>query len=237
MTDEGLSNLVIVTGHAIYLGRYGDPSDDRDWFLQDYERGEPSLLIEHIHTGVDIAGGDPAALIVFSGGQTRRAAGPRSEALGYWLVAEHFGWWGVAGVEPRTTTEEFATDSLQNFLFSLCRYREWTGSFPNHVTLVSWEFKQQRFEIIRRALGYPEHRFTFVGANDPPNPTEAARGEEAALAAMGADPYCAGDVLRGKRLQRNPFSRTPPYRMSSPELAGLLDHGGPDLFTGALPWR
>jgi hypothetical protein len=236
-TDGGLSNLVIVTGHAIYLGTHGDPSDDRDWFLQDYERGEPSLLIEHIHAGVDIAAADPAALIVFSGGQSRRAAGPRSEALGYWLLADHFGWWGASGVEPRATTEEYATDSFQNLLFSLCRYREWTGGFPDHVHLVSWEFKRRRFELIRRALGFPEDRFTFVGANQPPNPTEATRGEESALAAIDADPYCTGDVLRRKRIQRNPFSRTPPYEVSCPELAGLLRHGGPDLFRGDLPWR
>lgn len=64
---------------------------------------------------------DPEALLLFSGGQTRRAAGPRSEGLSYWVVAEAAGWWGHEDVRNRTFTEEHARDSFENLLFSLCR--------------------------------------------------------------------------------------------------------------------
>ena len=38
-------------------------------------------------------------------GQTRKAAGPRSEAEGYWLVAEAAAWWGSHQVRERAFTE------------------------------------------------------------------------------------------------------------------------------------
>lgn len=41
--------------------------------------------MDHISLGVHEAAKDPHAMLLFSGGQTRRAAGPRSEALSYWV--------------------------------------------------------------------------------------------------------------------------------------------------------
>lgn len=79
-------------------------------FYSLFQRGEPSFYIEHIRAGIDVAGRDPSSLLVFSGGQTRREAGPRSEAQSYWNLAEHFRWWSTSEVSGRTTTEEFARD-------------------------------------------------------------------------------------------------------------------------------
>jgi len=53
--------------------------------------GEARSFIEHIRLGVEAVAADPKALLLFSGGQTRRAAGPRSEGLSYWVVAEAAG--------------------------------------------------------------------------------------------------------------------------------------------------
>ena len=64
------------------------------------------------------------ALLVFSGGQTRREAGPRSEADGYLALARAFGWWGWVEVAERATDEAFARDSFENLLFGLCRFKE-----------------------------------------------------------------------------------------------------------------
>ena len=44
----------------------------------------------HIRRGVEVAAKDPSAVLVFSGGQTRPDAGPRSEGVSYFRVAEHF---------------------------------------------------------------------------------------------------------------------------------------------------
>jgi len=43
---------------------------------------------------VGIAARDEGALLLFSGGETRRDAGPRSEAQSYWAIAESKGWFG-----------------------------------------------------------------------------------------------------------------------------------------------
>ena len=45
--------------------------------------GTSKALVGHIQAGVRLMAFDPSALLVFSGGQTRAAAGPRDEgALG-----------------------------------------------------------------------------------------------------------------------------------------------------------
>lgn len=67
--------------------------------------GQAHSFIGHIQEGIVQAEADETALLLFSGGQTRKAAGPRSEAEGYWLVAEAAGWWGHAGVRDRAFTE------------------------------------------------------------------------------------------------------------------------------------
>ena len=45
-------------------------------------------------------------------------------------------------VAQRTVTEEFALDSYQNVLFSICRFREIVGHYPDKITVVSFTFKK-----------------------------------------------------------------------------------------------
>ena len=73
--------------------------------VPDQVPGQAHSFIEHIQTGIQHAEHDPGALLLFSGGQTRKAAGPRSEAEGYWLVAEAAKWWGSTPVRARAFTE------------------------------------------------------------------------------------------------------------------------------------
>jgi len=233
---RNLVRLVAVTGHAIYLAEHDAPLDDRNWFLQEYELGEPPLLLEHIRRGVEIAHADATSLLVFSGGQSRAAAGPRSEAEGYWRLANRFDWWGLNEVEQRSATEGYARDSFENLLFSICRFREWTGEYPQHVDLLSWEFKRERFDLIRGALRLLEDKFTFIGVNQPPDLAAATAGEARAVAAIALDPYGSGPEIQSKRNARNPFHLTAPYPLSCPEIQDLLSHTGPALFTGPLPW-
>lgn len=56
----------------------------------------------------------------------------------------------------RMVTEEFARDSHENLLFSICRFSEMTGNYPSKITVVGFEFKRQRFQDIHRySIGYP----------------------------------------------------------------------------------
>ncbi|GJR83501.1 hypothetical protein Tco_0154286, partial [Tanacetum coccineum] len=92
-----LKNLVMVAGHSIYTSSSCDKIDTEDsWFLESYQKnpGQASTFVEHIKEGVESAARDDEALLLFSGGETRKDAGPRSEAQSYWTVAESKGWFG-----------------------------------------------------------------------------------------------------------------------------------------------
>jgi hypothetical protein len=214
--------------------------------------------IEHILKGVELADQDPESLLVFSGGQTRREAGPRSEAQSYWMVANHFRWWWRTNVSLRATTEEYARDSYENFLFSICRFIECTGNpCPDKVTVVSWTFKKERFDLHRDAIRFPSMsaRYDFKGVNNPVDLNGAIESEiDNARDPFNKDPYGSGDNphtyavkgntrtvnLRVKRQERNPFNRVAPYELSCPALTGLLQypsqHRGTQVYSGSLPW-
>jgi hypothetical protein len=227
---------MIAPGHAIW-NLCGDPAADASWYLRGYQRGEPRFYLEHIRRAVELTAADAASLLVFSGGQTFPEAGPRSEAFGYWALAEHFAWWGAAEVRARSILEDFSRDSFDNVLYSICRFREFTGAWPQRITVAGWGFKAPRFaELHRAALRFPAERFHYVAVNDPPDLATAARGEAEIRAAFAADPYGCGAVLAEKREARNPYRTQHGFRTSCPELAALLDHRGPEMFAGPLPW-
>ena len=246
-----LENLILVAGHAIYVGeKFDDPTSDRSWCLEDFQKGEPPLYIEHIRHGVELAAEDRKALLLFSGGQTRYKAGPISEAQSYWMVANHFDWWGATGACLRTSTEEFARDSFENLLFGICRFFECVRNYPKEIRVVSWAFKQSRFNLHREAINFPKSRFRFEGFNNPEDLLSATSGEEKnAIIPFKRDPYGTeesslsrsskdtGTHLGDKRKERNPFNRQHSYELSCHDLAKLLRHRGPQHYGGALPWN
>lgn len=230
-----IPNAVIVAGHAICIDPAG-PFAESNWILLPFQRNEVPCYIGHIEAGVRAAAADPEALLVFSGGYSRAEAGPRSEAASYFWIADRLGWFGRPEVRARTITEEFARDSYENLLYSLCRVREFTGQFPGHVSFVSWQFKEERFQLHRESIRWQAARFTYIGANNPPDLAQAVEAETRNRAAYVADPYSSSPAFRAKRDARNPFRRTPGYLLHLPELAPLFAHEGPDPFTGPLPW-
>lgn len=247
---EDLDNLILVAGHAVYVAdNYDNPASDNNWFLQEFQKGEPAFYIEHIRCGVDLATDDPKSLLVFSGGQTRYEAGPKSEAQSYWLIADHFNWWWRTKVRLRAIAEEFARDSFENLLFGICRFREAVGRYPQKIMVVSWAFKKRRFELHRRAICFPKSRFILKGVNNPIDLTKAEEGEAKAIADFKEDPYGTrknqgekdkdGKLIKflgDKRDYRNLFNRQHGYTVSCPELVNLLLHRGRDYYEGELPW-
>jgi len=189
-----------------------------------------------VKRAVEVAAQQSDSLLVFAGGQTDAAAGPRSEGQGYWLAAEYFDWFGHPQVRGRATTEEFSLDSFQNLLYGICRFREVVGGYPEAIVALGWKFKSARFDVHRRALHFPAARFRYEGVNDPPTIAENLPFEQARALLFERDPYGATPEPAGKRAARNVFRRYHGYRESCPELAGLLAHRGPELFAGPLPW-
>lgn len=230
-----LENLVLVAGHAIPR-RFDNLTDDASWFLKHFQAGEGPYYVQHVRAGVELAAADPRALLVFAGGQTDSAAGPRTEAQGYWLIAEHHGWYGMADVATRATTEEFSLDSMLNLLYGICRFRECTSRYPHHITVAGWAFKGPRFDFHRHALRFPAERFRYAGVNDPDNLNVNLPFELQRLQDFRLDPYGASPNLAAKREARNPFRRFHGYAHTCPELRNLLAHAGPELYEETLPW-
>ena len=96
-------------------------------------------------------------------GETRPVAGPRSEGQSYWNLANHL-YRNDKSMEKvfleRVVSEEFARDSYENLLFSLCRFFEMTGRYPEKLTVVGFGFKEKRFtDLHRKAVRFPKERF------------------------------------------------------------------------------
>ena len=237
----GLDGLVVVAGHGVITSDFTAVEDNASWFLEAYQQvpGQAASFVRHIEAGVAAAAADPRSLLLFSGGETRAAAGPESEGGTYWKVADLKGWWGHEGVRARALAEEGARDSLENLLFSLCRFHEVTGRYPARVAVVSYDFKRDRFEQHhRRAARFPAGAFRYVGTPAPEAAAAGAReGERKTLATFAADPYgCLTPALVAKREQRDPFASAGRYVGSCPELQGLLQHCGRECYAGPLPW-
>lgn len=270
-----LSHLVLVAGHAVMTGTdVHEITAPSNWLLLDYQRDQLSTFVAHIRRGVEIARQDPQALLIFSGGETRAKAGPRSEAQSYWTAANHANWFVTEpaneselvstppavsppadDVSSRAVTEEYARDSFENLLFSVCRFNEVTGHYPARITVVGFSFKAERFRTLHRAaLRYPEAQFAYDGI-DPPmmsdattDPVAAAAASKARAALLSAeqsasfrpfqlDPYSCHPPLSLKKRARNPFRRSHRgYEHSCPELKPLLRFCARTVFEGTLPW-
>jgi hypothetical protein len=248
-------NLIIVAGHSVTVsGHLQDADrDEKDWFLLEYQKGQglPQAIYSHIKAGIDEAQKDPKALLIFSGGETRAVSGPQTEAQAYFHVADAMNLWSKSDESPpssiraRTITEEFATDSFENLIFSICRFREITGSYPKKITVVSFSFKRKRFETLHApALRWPANRFQYKGVDPSPGTgfdlQRSKKGEfNNAAKPFESDPYgCHSIVLQEKRKSRNPFQRTPPYLLSCPEMNHLLQFCGPELIPiEKVPWN
>lgn len=94
-----------------------------------------------------------------SSGQTRPPPAPLlSEAQSYLAIAQAMSLLpaatsslpasGPLPLTARVTTEEFALDSYQNLLFAIARFREFTGNYPQKITVVGYGMKRNRFVIL-----------------------------------------------------------------------------------------
>lgn len=241
---RSLKNAIVVCAHAVYHGgpklRPAQMAEmDKYWTLKPFQQGEGIEYISHIQRGVTLAAQDQSALLIFSGGQTRP---PHilSEAQSYHDVACAFTFWGKRDVLSRTTTEEFARDSIDNLLFSIARFQECVGSLPDNVTIISWRFKEARFRHHAWSIRWPHSRFHFEGVGVPDDLQLAEQEEQHTLDKFKADcsGYGAGENgLYVKKLQRNPFRRQHGYAISCPDMSVVLAWTAPTRVSEKeVPW-
>lgn len=69
-------------------------------------------------------------------------------------------------------------DSFQNLLFSIARFREYTGHFPEKITVVGYEMKRSRFvNLHRAAIRWPLNKFQYIGIDPEEDMANASEGE------------------------------------------------------------
>lgn len=224
---KSLTHLILLPGHAIQwctdVGK--SPKDESCWYLQSFQKGQVPLFLEHIRRAIEEAANDPKSLLIFSGGQTRPGVGLRTEAHSYFSAAEAMGFFADfdgTNVYDRSVSEDFAKDSLENLMFSVCRFKEIVGHYPRKITVVGFPFKGPRFvELHRKAINFPLENFKYIGVE--------VRGYKQSHIVDGAyadfknDLYGCGDKLKEKRASRNPYHHFHAYKESCPDMTNYLD--------------
>ena len=210
--ETDLDDLIIVPGHAIYL-KQGFPTSESDWILESFQKGQTEYFINHIREGIKLLESTKSSLLIFSGGQTRKNS-PLSEAQSYWNIAYYSNW--LRGLTQRVAVEGYARDSLENVVYSVCRFYQVTGKMPNHIYIVGFGFKMKRFvDLHRQAIEYPVSRFTYISADD-------VQINDTAYSEFENDIFGCSPNLQAKRTNRNPFKHKPGYQITCPNLNSLF---------------
>ncbi|KLU83819.1 hypothetical protein MAPG_02869 [Magnaporthiopsis poae ATCC 64411] len=180
------NHLIVVCGHAIWLGGPQKGQDEAEWLIESYKQGETPTFIEHIKAGLRSLGDDDRSALAFSGGPTWKETA-LSEARSYANLAAANGYFGFISLEdpstngaqphplspiplwPRIILEEQALDSYYNVLFSVVAFWRRYAAWPVKLTIVSHAFKRMRIvDAHCAAIGFPLDRVDFIGI-DPPN--------------------------------------------------------------------
>ncbi|GFF85848.1 uncharacterized protein C57A10.07 [Aspergillus udagawae] len=187
--------------------------------IEPFQRGETPTFTAHVQAGLGALADDPYGLLVFSGGPTKKDRTDIPEGTSYHNLAKDNDYFSYSSrIDPdRVIAETNATDSYQNVLFSLVRFRSYVGTYPIKITVVTHEFKRQRFiECHFPALGlrtsFSESggqtwcSGTVVGINPPEEVTPLASlisGEEkSGIGLWRRDLYGVGEELAAKRVKR-----------------------------------
>jgi hypothetical protein len=159
------SCLIIVCAHAVFHGT--NPLDEFHWDLQQFQRGSPSkksehhTFMRHIQEAINLLQNtsNKDSLLVFSGGPTNSDYPNISEAQGYlkaatWLLFQPHMVNHKEMIENHLATEERATDTFQNILFSILKFHEIKQQYPSKVVVVTHAFKSRRVELHRSAISW-----------------------------------------------------------------------------------
>lgn len=206
--NKTVNELIIVPGHALLKDSVSEIpqniDDDKWWVLQSFQAREPKFYIEHINAGLNLASKEKYSLLIFSGGFSREESKVWSEAATYGAIAKSKCQncsENQCDVPERIILDESSYDSKQNIENSLKIYEEIVGRYPEHITVIGWEFKRERFEFYRDILKIPKDIYTYCGVNNPENLGAAMKGEKKTIELLRN--FDSTGELANKRVARN----------------------------------
>lgn len=154
-------------------------------------------------------------VLIISGGYTKKQV-EKSEARGMLDWAENLELKNRYGI---ILLEEFAKDSMENLLFSMCRFFQYFNKFPKTVHSCSWRFNAERFEVFAEKLALPEYAVIPVG--------ETKRDEEIATKwtkLAREDPFYSKQTdSQEKHMNRDPWKKGHPYFSINPNFQQLFN--------------
>jgi len=101
-------------------------------------------------------------VLIISGGYTKPEV-EKSEARGMLDWAEDL---NLKITKGAILLEEHALDSLENLLFSVCRFYQFFNGFPKEISCVTWKFNIKRFEIFAHKLQLSNFQVIPVGERE-----------------------------------------------------------------------
>ncbi|KAK0884936.1 hypothetical protein LTR87_001334 [Friedmanniomyces endolithicus] len=247
------TKLLVVCCHATYTGDGNDFLEVKHWLLQPFQRSDPparkpsetGTFLTHISTGASLCMSEPDAMLMFSGGHTLTIH--RSEAAGYNRIFHAL---SMNKLVPSPAVpsigEEHATDSYQNLLFSILRFRDLVGRYPEDVIVVTHAFKERRFlELHTLAIKWPPGWIRVQGVNPPYTLEELRQTQrmehERAYEPFVRDPYGVRSPLANKRKARNWDPAIAGSLAVDASVKQLLEWNGGETgretFPGSLPWE
>ncbi|KAK5133493.1 hypothetical protein LTR08_007630 [Meristemomyces frigidus] len=247
------TGLVIVCCHAVCEDAPSTVKED-SWRLQSFQRsdartgkpGEHETFLLHILAAAMIYSHRPSALVMFSGGQTTDSelseAKSYEQVLGSFMTLQD----NQSRLGQRVALEEHATDSYQNLLFSILRFRRLVGRYPETVTVITHAFKERRFfDLHAAAIKWPRSRLRVQGVSPPFTLDELEQTQRSELKRgyklFAKDLYGVQSPLSDKRTARNWDPRVMQGLAVESEVEQLLrwtgGESGTDIYPGTLPWE
>lgn len=189
-STESPKRLLILCCHCVYHegNIYSEFPEDKPVYEQHLRESIRALQEGHYD------------VLIVSGGFTKGELG-KSEARGMLDWAKDLNL-NTAGV----LLEEYARDSFENVLFSMCRFFQEYKQFPRSVGVCSWKSKKRRFEIIADALRLPNYSFLGIGEKE-----EIDEREAKLLDIVIDDPLHCKPSLAYVRRKRDPWNKGNPY--------------------------
>ncbi|TID29471.1 hypothetical protein CANINC_001951 [Pichia inconspicua] len=195
-----IENLIILPCHSVYApelnreisdlsnnDRFSKVLDANNWLMASFQKESEDQVsfVKHIEMSLlELHENIGDSVLVVTGGYTKPEI-EKSESAGYIEVAKSVEFLKnpYFRIGTNILIEEYARDSYENVLYSICTFYKKFNKFPKKITVVGYGFKKERFVDSHLAtLGYKdesgEHvKYVSVGPFYPDKPESMSESD------------------------------------------------------------